>query len=155
MKKMLILAFAVALVLFTDSLPFTGTDVAKLHPVEVLIIRRDGEMLSATTDSSLVGVGMDVSQAIIDLKEAAPGQILLDTVNYLLLTAECTDGLDSLFAYLRPACQVYYLEGEGDLTDVGEYLQSHPSGVTLLACKQGERAIPTLTVGGEVYRIAE
>ena len=155
MKKMLILALAASLVLFTDSLPFTGTDVAKLHPVEVLIIRRDGELLSATTDSSIIGIGMDVSQALADLKEAAPGEIFLDTVNYLLLSVECTDVLDSLFDYLRPACQVYYLEGAGDLADVGKYLQSHSSDVTLLACKQGEREIPTLTVRGEVFAIAK
>ena len=155
MKKMLLYALAIIFICFSDMLPFAGTDVAKLHPVEVLIVRRESELLSISTDSGLTGFGADIPQALSDLKVAAPGEILLETANYVLLAPECADVLDMLFAYLRPACQVYYFEGTGELAEVAKYLQSHPSDATLLTCKRGETEIPTLIVQGEVYRIAE
>ncbi len=155
MKKTLIFAFAIGFVLLADLLPFAGTDVAKLHPVEVLIVKREEEKLSISTDSGFTGFGQDIEGAFADLKEVVPGKVLLETANYVLLTGECADELDALFAYLRPACQVYYIEGTGDMKNIAKYLQSHPSDATLLTCKQGKTEIPTVITQGEVYRIVK
>ena len=155
MKKTLIFALAIVVLFFTDMLPFAGTDVAKLHPVEVLIVKREGEKLSISTDSGFTGFGQDIPSAFADLKGGVPGKVLLETANYVLLTAECADVLDALFSYMRPACQIYYIEGAGELKNIAKYLQSHPSDTTLLTCKQGKTEIPTVITQGEVYRIVK
>ena len=155
MKKMLLWVLAIIAVCYADMLPFIGTDVAKLHPIEVLIVKCENGMFSVSTDSGLTGSGTDVPQALSDLKLAAPGEVFMETANYVLLTLECTDVIDALFAYIRPACQIYFLEGEGKMTDVAKYLESHPSDATLLACRRGETRIPKLIVQEGGYRLVE
>lgn len=155
MKKAIVYLAAITVIATTGILPFDGTDVEKLHPVEVLVFQYNKGMLSVTTDSGLSGFGTDVRQVFEDLKLAAPGEIFLDTVNYVLLAPNCINEISSLYFYLRPACQVYLFEGEGKFTNIGEYLESHASNATILDCIRGESKIPLLTIQNEVYRIAE
>ncbi len=155
MKKLVLWVLVIGAICIADMLPFTGTDIAKLHPIEVLVVKRENAILSVSTDSGLTGFGTDVQQAISDLKLAAPGEVFMETANYVLLTSECTDAIDGLFAYIRPACQIYLFEGEGEWSNVAKYLESHPSDATLLACRRGETQIPKLIVEGEEYRLAE
>ena len=153
MKKAIIDVSAVVLVCALDILPFTGTDVAKLQPVEVLIVQQVGNQFLVCTESGLSGYGESIPLALDDLKLTASGEVFLDTAEYLLLTARCLDEIGILWQYLRPACQVYLLEGEGEFMNLAKYLESHPSDTTLLDCMRKEREIPRLVIQNEVYRL--
>lgn len=155
MKKLVLWALVIVVISVADMLPFTGTDVAKLHPIEVLIVQQNNGILSISTDSGITGFGKDVPQALSDLKLVAAGEVFLETANYVLLSPDCSDVIDSFFAYIRPACQIYLFEGEGDWYQVSKYLESHPSNATLLACKRGETNIPKIIVQEGEFRLAE
>lgn len=155
MRKLGLWVLVIVIISMADMLPFMGTDVAKLHPIEVLIVQRNNDILSISTDSGITGFGEDVSRALSDLKLVAPGEVFLETANYVLLSPDCLDVIDTLFGYIRPACQIYLFEGEGDWSQASEYLESHPSKATLLACKRGEQHIPKIIVREGEFRLAE
>ena len=153
MRKMLLCVVAIAIVGFIGWLPFAGTDVGKLHPVEVLTVSISGEQITIETDTGIRVTGDSLSAAIEDLKLASAGKIFLDTANYLLVNDEGIGLLPELFALLRPACQVYIFAGSGKWERVAKYLESHPSDVTLLGYMQGMKDIPKLSIQGEEYKI--
>ncbi len=155
MKKAVFYFLAIAIVAVTGFLPFSGTDVAKLQPVEVLILQRANDLYTISTNDGLSGVGKDTKDALMDLKLAAPGEVFLETANYLLVAPDCLEVIAELYSYLRPACQLYLMEGEGSYKLIAKYLESHPSEITLLSFRQGRTEIPHLMLQGEVYRLVK
>lgn len=155
MRKFILYLVVITIIAAAGLFPFEGTDVGELHPVEVLILQYENGMLSVSTDSGLAGFGDDLQHALKDLKLTTPGEVFLDTVNYVLLAPDCINEINSLYFYLRPACQVYLFEGEGEFKEVGKYLEGHPSNLTILDCIRDEVKVPLLTIQNEVYRIAE
>lgn len=153
MRKMLLCIAVIAITGFAGLLPFHGTDVGKLHPVEVLVASKVGERITVETDTGLNGTGKTMDQAIENLKLTSAGEIFLETANYLLVSEEGIHLLDGFSTVLRPACQIYVFKGDGKWDNVAKYLESHPSGVTLLGYRQGMTNIPKLSVHGEDYKI--
>ena len=153
MKKMILCIAAIAITGFVGLLPFNGTDVGKLHPVEVLAISAEAEMIVIETDTGLRGMGKTMEKTIENLKITSAGEIFLETANYVLVKKDCVYLLDGLFHLLRPACQIYVYQGDGKWDNVSEYLESHPSCVTLLNYRQGMKNIPQLSAYGEDYKI--
>ena len=153
MKKMMLCVALIALTGFSGRLPFSGTDVGKLHPVEVLAVSAAEDEIRIETDTGVAGMGETVDKAIENLKLLAAGKIFLETANYLLVQEDCIHLLDDFFGLLRPACQVYAYAGDGRWDGVAKYLESHPSGVTLLGYRQGIKEIPKLLAQGEEYQI--
>ncbi len=153
MKKMMLFVLLIVGISFAGLLPFNGTDVAKLHPVEVLVINRIDSNYVIRTDTGLLGAGTNVDAAVIDLKQTAPGEIFLETANYILVGKECSDITSSFYDYLRPACQVYTFEGEGEFGEIAKYLANHPSSATILTYRQGIATATNLVVDKEVCRI--
>ena len=153
MRKMMIWAAAIALTGFTGLLPFSGTDVGKLHPVEVVIASVKDGIICVETDTGVCGTGETTQKAIEDLKRLAAGKVFLETANYLLVREDSIYLLDTFYDLLRPACQVYVFAGNGEWEDVSNYLESHLSRMTLLRYRQGFRDIPRLFVQGEGYQI--
>lgn len=153
MRKMMLCIAAIAMTGFVGLLPFTGTDVGKLHPVEVLAVSVSDEQITVETDTGLEGTGKSLKAAIEDLKQTSAGKIFLETANYLLVNEDGISLLPELFALLRPACQVYISAGSGKMDKVSKYLESHPSDVTLLRYMQGMENIPKLSLQGEAYKI--
>ncbi len=153
MRKMLLCVAAIAIIGFAKLLPFQGTDVGKLHPVEVLTVSVDGNGITVETDTGLNGTGETVDKAIKNLKQTSAGEIFLETANYVLVSEESRHLLNALYDFLRPACQVYVFTGDGQWDNVAKYLESHPSGVSLLGYRQGMENIPKLSVHGEDYKI--
>ena len=154
MKKVILMATIVAIVSAAGFMPFDGTDIAELHPVEVLIVSRNGNDLILETDSGMHGTGKGVQEALLDLKNSTSGNIFLDTVNYLLVAPDCVDKIASLWDYIRPACQVYSFKGEGEYSKIGKYLKTHPSEATVLRCMQKVKRISILIMEGEKFHIA-
>lgn len=155
MRKVIWLVAVITTVAITGLLPFAGTDIAKLHPVEVLIVSRSEGGLLLQTDSGMYGIGENVEDALQKLRLQSAGNVFLDTANYLLVATECEEEIRSLWDYVRPACQVYHFKGEGRYEDIGKYLESHPSQITVLGYLQGEIGVPTLIMEGERVRIEQ
>lgn len=155
MRKMMLCIAAIAITGFAGLLPFFGTDVGKLHPVEVLVVTAKGDGITVETDTGLHGAGITVEAAIENLRLTSAGEIFLDTANYLLLSGESVHLLNGFSGFLRPACQVYVYSGDGKWDNVAKYLESHPSNVTILGYKQGKTDVAKLSVHGEDYKIVE
>ena len=155
MTKLALCVALISIIGIAGFLPFSGTDVAKLHPVEVLIVDSTNEGIMIRTDTGLYGVGENVDSAIEDLKRSASGEIFMETANYILLRKESEHFLSEFYMHLRPACQVYILEGEGELKNVAKYLEVHPSKATVLSYRQGETNASRLVIQNGVFDIVE
>lgn len=155
MKKMIYLVIAIIIAAGIDQLPFHGTDVGKLHPVEVLYVEKRNEQYEISTDTLVVGKGTTIEQAVADLHRVTPGNIFLETANYLLLSPGVEQLPEVFWEFLRPACLVYICDGKPDLSTVAKFLTSHLSNVTLLDWRNGEESIPRLMQEGETVRLYE
>ena len=104
--------------------PVRRADVGKLRPVEVVAVCRNEEGYTIRTDTGDRGQGMDLKDALADLKESASGLIYLDTAEYLLLETAVED-IESLCGLLRPGVRVCAAEPGIDLEGSGQYLDVH------------------------------
>lgn len=131
MRRWLVYGIAVLGVGLLRLFPFLPTDVAKLHPVEVLhLSEKDGKIL-LQTDTGQWGVGDTVALALEDMKKTALGTIFLDTADYLLIQAGCEHLLEEMAPRLRPGCYVCVQTGPVDLKQVASYLRTHIPNATL------------------------
>lgn len=144
MKRWIVylLLFAAAAALGTTS--FTGTDVGELLPVEVVRISCRDEEILLETDNGNSGRGMDVTDALRDLKESAPGNLFLETADYLILVPGCEEYLEALYGCLRPSCGICLEDGKADMERVGEFLSAHKPETTLRNWRGGAENLPVL-----------
>ncbi len=155
MKKLLYLAIAVAILTGQSLMPFRGTDVGKLHPVEVLYIEKRNGQFEISADTAATGRGVTIADAVYDLHIATPGNVFLETANYLLISPDMEAMPEVFWDYLRPACLIYICNEKPALESIAKLLESHPSGVTLLNWRNGAGNIPRLVREGETVRIYE
>lgn len=80
---------------------------------------------------------------------STPGEIFLETAEYLLITPEAQSLLLELTQTLRPSCKVCLREGEADLAEAAAYLSVHEPRLTLQDYRTGEKDIPKLKMEGE------
>jgi hypothetical protein len=71
MKKTVFCFLAIAIVSAAGFLPFKGTDVSKLQPVEVLVLQYKDGLYAISGEDGLIGYGEDVLSALEDLKATA------------------------------------------------------------------------------------
>ena len=90
-----------------------------------------------------------MDKSLEDLKASAPGEIFLDTADYILIREGMQQYLPELSGHLRPACGICILRGDADLTAVAQYLAVHPPRRTLRDYCSGETNIPVLTAEQE------
>jgi hypothetical protein len=139
---------AILLVAVLDWLPFQGTDVATLEPAEALYVSLEEQVL-VETDGGWFGRGETVEQAIADLKESSPGQVFLQTVDYLLLQEGSEEVLPALYSHLRSGCSVCRIEEKPDIEKASAYLRTHRPGMTLQHYRAGKKEIPILIMKEE------
>ena len=72
MKKIVLLAIAVALIAMAGWLPVKPRDVADLLPVEVLVLSERDGLLYLDGGNDLAGQGRTWAEAVEDLTETAP-----------------------------------------------------------------------------------
>ena len=77
------------------------------------------------TDTGDAGWGLSVDQAVRKLKETTPGEIYLDTADYLLLEEGTEEYLLVLKAYLKGGTRVAYAMEDVDLGEAAAYLRIH------------------------------
>ena len=129
-------------------LPFVGTDVAKLQPVQVIAVSGLDGSVAVRTDTGDSGTGVTIADALADLMRRTPGYVFLETAQYLLITPAAAPLLEELSLYLRPGCSVYLLQDDLELTELAPYLSAHNSNVTLRDCKEAECQLPRLVKEG-------
>ena len=132
MKHWLILLSIAALTALGGLLPFTGADVAQLKPVELVLLSREGTILTVETDTGDRGTGADLKTAFEDLKATADGQIFLETVNDLLLDESALDLLPQIVeSQIRPSTRVVQTRGEMNPETAVDFLTVHSPNTTL------------------------
>ena len=70
---------AVVLVAALGWMPFLGTDVARLRPVELISVSREEAQVLVETDTGDSGRGRTLELALEDLHDSTPGEIFLET----------------------------------------------------------------------------
>lgn len=125
-------------------LPFRGTDVATLEPAEALYVSLEEDAVLVETDGGWFGKGRNVDEAVADLKESAPGQVFLQTVDYLLLQTDSENLLPTLYSHLRSGCSVCLTEEKPDLEKATTYLRAHSPSTTMQDYRVGKTHIQKL-----------
>lgn len=151
MKKWLFYALAVALVAITGYMPFSGSDVAKLQPVELIRVGYTDDRLTVQTDTGDFGYGQTVAQALGKLKETTAGEVFLDTADFVLVDSGAEHCLDQLTGFLRPACKVCLVDADMKLSAAAEFLRIHSRDFTLQDYRAGKKNIPYLGVEEERF----
>lgn len=166
MKKagclLLIPVLALAVVL-CGGWPLAPMEVSELLPARVLLVERTGGTVMVSCGAA-TGSGAGLEQAMEDMERTAAGELLLDTVEHVVLHASAYALLDEAAqsTRLRPAARVYL--GEGELPEAEEaeaYLRVHGGTVTLGTVRAsllgaGEEQPPhLLTREGRLYLIEQ
>lgn len=133
MKQLLVyLAVALGLTLLPG-----GTDVGKLAPAQVVQIYAEEEKWVVRTDLGNEGKGESLEEAFGDLQLRTPGEVFLDTAEYLLISGEAAGELPVLKRWLKKNCLVCINDGVEDLESAAAYLEAHPPGQRLKDCANG------------------
>lgn len=122
MKRILIyIAILVGLLL----MPMNGTDVGKLRPVEVVCLYEENGEIVLLTDTGDKGTGKTVKLALEELKQTTPGNIFLDTADFLLIREGAEGCLEEMEAYLKENVRICKVGLISDLTQAAKYLSVH------------------------------
>lgn len=125
MKRFFIYIAAIAALWWA---PVEGAEVARLHPVEVVLIYQEGNQVVIATDTGDVGEGDSGISALENLKATTSGTIYLDTAEYLLITEGAEDVAQELRHSLKKSVQVCMADREVDPKAAAEFL---PAQITL------------------------
>lgn len=130
----------------TFGLPFREYNGAKLLPVETLQISTApcGVRLYSEYGNA---EGENFAHAVGKLKEKAPGILLFDTAEYIVLCdpALLPQILES--PLLRPGAQLYYETEPQDPKELGKRLSVHPGGQTLAQLRGAWAVFPSSSGG--------
>lgn len=146
--KRWILYIAVVLLL---TVPFRGTDISKLAPVEVVWLAEESGQVLLMTDTGDTGKGADVQEALSDMKAAAKGTIFLDTADYLILQIGTEKFLNQVTDVLRPSCMVCRAKQVPDLKEAAAFFFAHEPGVTLRQWQNDQMELPLLREEGRGF----
>ena len=151
MKRIVI--YIVTLALLTLA-PVKSADIGNLRPIEVVMVRWQGDTLVISTDTEDVGYGTDAMTALENLKATTPGTIYLDTAEYLLVTEGADDAAEQLKSRLKKSVRVCMAEPEIDLKTAAKFLPVHGDLPRLKTWKAGDK-LPCLSVAGEGLLLTE
>ena len=155
MKKWLWFAGAALLLLTFGSSGAPGTDVAKLQPVQVVCLSREGTLVTVQTDTGDLGRGETLALALEALAASASGEIFLETAEHILISPECLELVETLAASVRPSCTLCLLEGEPELEALPVFLNIHSPSVTLMEYRAKPCSLQTLqTANGRMYLVS-
>ena len=143
MKRTVLLCAVLGALVLWGRVPHRGTDVARLHPVEVVAVTA-GDGMRLQTDTGLAGEGSTPEAALEDLRSSATGTVFLDTADYLLLSPEAERYLPLLLPLLRPTCRVCLYRGEPALAQAARYLAGRDWPLTLGVWRAEGGMLPVL-----------
>ncbi len=151
MKRIIIYIAALALLTFA---PVKGAELGKMHPVEVVLVSRQGNSLVLSTDTGDAGQGIDVLSALENLKATTSGIIYLDTTEYLLLTEGAEDAAQQLKSYLKKSVRVCMADSAVDLKEAAKFLPVHGDLPKLKEWKTEDK-LPYLRTEGKRLLLTE
>ncbi len=122
MKRLSIYIVAIAALWWA---PVEGADIARLHPVEVVVIYQEENQVVIATDTGDVGEGDSGISALENLKATTSGTIYLDTAEYLLITEGAEDVAQELRHSLKKSVQVCMADREVDPVAAAQFLPAH------------------------------
>ncbi len=134
MKRIIIYIGILALMLMA---PVERLDVAKLEPVEVVYLTKEGDSVFLATDTKAAGRGADAMAALADLKQTTPGVVYLDTAEYLLVAEDAAGEIDALRGSLRGSVKLCFGK-DIQVDEVAKYLEVHGDLPELKAWKTGD-----------------
>lgn len=146
MRKWPVYLCAVLVLAAWNWMPFQGTDIARLQPVEVIRISRDGDAVLIEADTGDFGRGATVEEALQNLKDTTNGAVFLETADYLIASENGRDLIDNISPFLRPACKPCVERGVVPLEDAAAFLDSHTPEITLQDRRSGQKELPIITV---------
>lgn len=149
MRAMMILLAVCLLAGMANLLPFEGSQISQLSPVEILCLYRQEDGVLAVCDGGIAAKGETVLQAVENLHTSAPGRLFLDTVDHVVCAGLDPEAETLLEAGLRPAVSIYTADHPPeDLKILAKYLQVHGGGVTLGRLEEQPHApVPRLQTG--------
>lgn len=146
MKKWTLYAVGLLLAVSLNWMPFQGSDVAQLKPVDGIFVQYRSDEILVVTDTHNTGRGETLQEAFASLKQLTPGQIFLETADYLLINEAAVALLPELTGYLRPACNVCVADDDVEIDQAVQYLSAHPPETTLHRYRQQKVLLEKLTV---------
>lgn len=142
MKRICVYIGILALTLFA---PVDRLDVAKLEPVEVVFLSREGDTVILATDTKAAGMGTTAMEALADLKQTTAGVVYLDTAEYLLVAEDAANEIDGLRSALKGDVKLC-LGRDVQVEEVAEYMEVHGKLPRLKDWKAGD---PLPVLAGE------
>ena len=136
-------------------LPFQGTDIATLEPAEILYVYINKEGTGLETEGGWLGKGATVADAVSDLQATTPGQVFLQTVDFLVVEEKAQEILPQLYPFLRAGCGICTVKEKPDLETVSTYLRAHRPRYTLQDHRAGNTGIPKLIIKEDRLYLAE
>lgn len=128
MSRRALVAMAALLLLF--GLPFRAWKTGALLPVQTVQVQRQADGIHILTEAG-EATGADLRAAVQALCAAAPGQVFVETAQYLVLCGGVRGAEVAASGLLRPNVQVYRAQGFRDPELLRPWLAAHESGVTL------------------------
>ena len=114
----------VIIVLLTFLAPVKRADIAKLLPIEAVVLRKEGENIALETDLGDIGIGNTAEDALVNLKTNAIGIVYLDTARYLLVEPGMENEAEEIRQKLKKSVKVGTYLG-GDIKQAAKYLDAH------------------------------
>lgn len=128
------------------AMPFRGYDIGKLHPVQTIYARREGEMVIITADTADAGTGSTWEAALADMEQSSAGIVFQGTVEYVLLAQESLLREVMQDERLSGNCVVCAVRGEVTPEAAGQFLQAHTPDSLLDRLRQKpDQKLPILT----------
>ena len=130
MRPVSFLLAILALCALAGVIPFSAGELSRVIPAELLVVSAaDGGVL-VQVDSGTAAWGADVPEALETLSRAAPGSLLLSTVDRLVFCGLLPEAEELLDCGLRPAAAVFLSPEPEDPEALRKYLRN-VGGVTL------------------------
>lgn len=131
-KLWLLLGAALVLAVF-QLIPFETTDVAKLQPVQTIVVVQREDGVQVQCGEKLTGQGEDLQAALQDLKRSAEGTVFFGTAQQIVVCGDWPLWVElSEIEELRPAARLYQAQQAPDAQQVTAFLLQHQSEITLL-----------------------
>lgn len=115
-----------------------AADVAKLQPVEVVMLYTQDAEVVLKTDTGDYGRGVSAEAALRDLKKTTPGTVYLDTAEYLLVPETDQLLIEKIEKYMKEDVLLCCAEENIDLVTAAKYLDNHPPKTKLSKWKGEE-----------------
>lgn len=128
--------------------PVERLDVGKLRPVQVVSVRKQDDWVVIETNTEDIGIGGTARQALRNLEDTTSGVIYLDTAEYLLLSEDAEEEVETLRNALKPGVGMCFIKEKVDLKEAAVFLAAHGELPKLKAWKMGQE-LPVLTSFGK------